>query len=189
MTKYTAEDFARAEFARREDGRIAARTDPHSVYPWVGGNGWWSTDAEMAADPGWSIVRHADTLTAREYLDAAWEEAHVVDVIPAGAAFIIRHAEGSCYTLPKGLPSDLLARSDGVERRLLDPPPAPAWHTARIIEATLKGGRTPTRWARTDIGTWLCLSGNELGEEHGSGALRDVTVIVGADNANEQDPR
>ena len=121
MTKHTAEDFAAAEFARRKDGRIAARTDPHDRGPWEDRERGY-TDAEMAAASGWRIVRDAESLTARDHLDAAWEKAHETDVIPAGVGGITKWGDGSFSADPAGFTRDRFAKFLDIERRLLDPP-------------------------------------------------------------------
>ncbi len=67
----TAEDFARAEFARHEDGRFAARTCDDDT-PWCVRHGaaWrFPTDAAMAAE-GWQIVTPAEDSISRAELDA-----------------------------------------------------------------------------------------------------------------------
>ena len=76
----TAEDFAKAEFARHEYGRIAARTD-YDHRPWrvhdPTMNSWYS-DADMAAE-GWRIVTPAEDSISRAELDARLarrDEAH-----------------------------------------------------------------------------------------------------------------
>lgn len=57
--KYTAADFAAAEFAKRPNGGMAARLDPEDTLPWrvVNGRGLWSwfNDYDMAAR-GWVPV-------------------------------------------------------------------------------------------------------------------------------------
>ena len=123
-TEHTAEDYARAELARHEDGILAARTDPWAKYPWAAGSGW-ASDAEMAADPGWRIVRDADAITAREHLDAAWEAAYVPEdgIIRAGAEYIAKYSNGR-MSGPFLSPVQVGAHGT-IERRLLDPP-APA---------------------------------------------------------------
>ena len=179
MTKYTAEDFARAELARHEDGILAARTDPGATHPWAAGSEW-ASDAEMAADPGWSIVRDAESLTAREHLDAAWEAAYVPEdgIIPAGAEYLSRFPDGGLYI---GSAWDVGVRANTrLERRLLDPP-APAWHRAQIIRARRDDDHDSMRWARMDSGRWVCLDGESAGIECEPVDLRDVTVIVGAE--------
>lgn len=127
MTKYTAEDYARAEFARHVDGRIAARMDPVDTDAWCAqlGNTWvWCTDAEMAAASGWSIVRDAESLTAREHLELAWDAAIVPEdgTIPAGAAHISRWGDGNDFAYLRGRMGEREAVDANVERRLLDPP-------------------------------------------------------------------
>ena len=179
MTKYTAEDFARAELARHEDGILAARTDPGATHPWAAGSEW-ASDAEMAADPGWSIVRDAESLTAREHLDSAWAKAHETDVIPAGVGCITKWGDGAFSADPSGFTRDRLAKFLDIERRLLDPP-APAWHRAQIIRARRDDDHDSMRWARMDSGRWVCLDGESAGIECEPVDLRDVTVIVGAE--------
>ena len=124
MTKYTAEDFARAELARHEDGILAARTDPEGTYPWNSGH-VWASDAEMAASPGWSIVRDADAMTAREHLDSAWAKAHETDAIPAGAGYVTKWDNGDVEAVLEGSLHGKPSRGPVFKRRLLDPP-APA---------------------------------------------------------------
>ncbi|MGV2820488.1 hypothetical protein ABZX73_06370 [Brevibacterium casei] len=57
--KYTAADFAAAEFAKRPNGGMAARLDPEDTLPWrvVNGKGLWSwfNDYDMAEE-GWVPV-------------------------------------------------------------------------------------------------------------------------------------
>lgn len=57
--KYTAADFAAAEFAKRPNGDMAARLDPEDTLPWrvVNGRGLWSwfNDYDMAEE-GWVPV-------------------------------------------------------------------------------------------------------------------------------------
>ena len=57
--KYTAADFAAAEFAKRPNGGMAARLDPEDTLPWrvVNGRGLWSwfNDYDMA-EGGWVPV-------------------------------------------------------------------------------------------------------------------------------------
>lgn len=187
MTKHTAEEWAKAEFARHEDGMIAVRSNPEARHPWVAGPGW-ASDAELASDPGWSIVRDAESLTAREHQDAAWEKAHVVRRIPAGAGYICKWDEGDIEAEPDGHTYEMLARGTFSERRLLDPP-APAWHNARIIEAWHDDNHDTVRWARADNGTWLCLAPHHHPTEAKASELRDVDVIIGADEQTKGQDR
>ena len=180
MSKYTAEDYARAEFARHENRWLAARTDPEGTYPWNLGHAW-ASDAEMAASPGWSIVRDAESLTAREHLGSVWEKAHQVDVIPAGGGFIAKWDDGDFGTVLKGPRHEIPSRGSVFERRLLDPPPAPAWHRAQIIRATHVVDDSPSKWARTEAGDWVRLSAASGYTSAGADELRDVTVIAGAE--------
>ena len=138
-TKYTAEDFARAEFARHKNRGLAARVDSEGTYPWNLDYDW-ASDAEMAADPGWRIVRDAESMTAREHLDAAWEKAHETDAIPAGAGCITKWGDGSFSADPAGFTRDRLAKFLGTERRLLDPPAPQRPEGAEEIERLLTEG-------------------------------------------------
>lgn len=180
MTKYTAEDFARAEFARHKDGRVAARTEPHDTASWEDRARRY-TDAGMA-DAGWSIVRDAGSMTPREHLDAMWEKAYAPEdgKIPARAACIVRYDDGVSYAYSEGYEYYQDAKGVGIERRLLDPP-APAWHRAQIIRARRDDDHDSGRWARMDSGRWVCLDGESAGIECAPVDLRDVTVIVGAE--------
>ncbi|MCT2182863.1 hypothetical protein M3G00_07925 [Brevibacterium casei] len=70
--KYTAADFAAAEFAKRPNGDMAARLDPEDTLPWrvVNGRGLWSwfNDYDMAEE-GWVPVPSSPakpTITAGE---------------------------------------------------------------------------------------------------------------------------
>lgn len=182
MTKYTAKDFARAELARHEDGVFAARTDPKAAHPWAAGSEW-ASDADMAVDPGWSIVRDAGSMTPREHLELAWDAAIVPEdgTIPAGAAHISRWGDGNDFAYLEGRIWERAAVEANVERRLLDPPPAPAWHRAQIIRARRDDDHDSVRWARMDSGRWVCLDGESAGIECEPVDLSDVTVIVGAE--------
>lgn len=77
--KYTAADFAAAEFAKRPNGGMAARLDPEDTLPWrvVNGRGLWSwfNDYDMAEE-GWvpvpaSPVKPSITAGQRDYLTIA----------------------------------------------------------------------------------------------------------------------
>lgn len=177
-TEYTAEDYARAKFARHEDGRSAVRR-VEGTYVWETLTVFLS-DAAMAADPGWSIVRDADTMTALEHLEKVWEKAHEADVIPAGAGFVTKRNNGCVVVSPEGAWIDQPSRDGHCEHRLLDPP-APAWHRAQIIRARRDDDHDSGRWARMDSGRWVCLDGESAGIECAPVDLRDVTVIVGAE--------
>lgn len=138
-TEHTAEDYARAEFARHEGGDFAARAIPGATWPWKGRGGLY-TDADMAADPGWSIVREADTMTAREHLDAAWEAAYVPEdgIIPARAEYIVKYSNGR---MSGPFLSPLQVGAHGtIERRLLDPPAPARPEGAEEIERLLTEG-------------------------------------------------
>lgn len=84
-------------------------------------------------------------LTAREYLQLAWEAAHVPEgeTIPAGAAYLMRSNRTGRVVTPTGdwaAPVDLPASESWGERRLLDPPapPRPEWaDDAERIKAVL----------------------------------------------------
>ena len=67
MTKYTAADFANAQFAEHEDGRLAVRSDPsdHGAQ-WVDGECDWHSD-EVMADDGWVPVPTKPTITSSRY--------------------------------------------------------------------------------------------------------------------------
>ncbi|MFC0673522.1 hypothetical protein [Brachybacterium hainanense] len=70
-------------------------------------------------------------LTPRDLLDQAWEAAHVPEdgMIPAGSVYIT-HAEkvGIYVCASEGSPIPAEDDSQGIERRLLDPPPPrPDW--------------------------------------------------------------
>lgn len=179
MTTYTADDFKRAEFARHKDERIAARTEPHHTASWEDRARRY-TDADMAADPGWSIVRDAESLTARDHLEKVWEKSHETDVIQAGAGYATRWDNGDVEVVLGGPRIALPSRGPIFERRLLDPP-TPAWHRAQIIRARRDDDHDSGRWARMDSGRWVCLDGESAGIECAPVDLRDVTVIVGAE--------
>ena len=83
--KYTAEDFAVAEFAKRPNGGMAARLDPEDTLPWrvVNGRGLWSwfNDYDMAEE-GWvpvpsppakPAITEADITDALTGVDAGFE--------------------------------------------------------------------------------------------------------------------
>ena len=179
MIKHTAEDFARAEFARHEDGMLAARLEPESgTYPWEDRTRC-HTDTEMAADPGWSIVRDAESLTAREHMEKAWEKAHETDVIPAGAAFIRRGSGGSIEVDLDGYTYEMKARSTFSERRLLDPPPVPKRpEGAEEWEDWLIEAMPHESMPDEDIALLADRIAAHLADAED---LHDATVIVGAD--------
>lgn len=56
MATYTADDFARADFARHPDGGLAMRVRPLDVRPWETGR-CYAADASMALT-GWVPVPH-----------------------------------------------------------------------------------------------------------------------------------
>lgn len=65
--KHTAQDFARAEFARHTDGRKAMRREGVSTdQPWLYlvGNAHHRRDDEQMADEGWEPVKTADPESA-----------------------------------------------------------------------------------------------------------------------------
>ncbi|GAB3042086.1 hypothetical protein [Sediminivirga luteola] len=90
-TKYTAEDFARAEFARHPDGRIAARVDPDDPDQWrvtSPGGITWRSDQDMA-DGHWTPVRDPAPITL-EALEAAWEQAEKSGDFPRRGDLVIK---------------------------------------------------------------------------------------------------
>ncbi|MCT2177442.1 hypothetical protein M3F63_07135 [Brachybacterium muris] len=177
MTKHTAEDFAAAEFARRKDGRIAARTDPHDRGPWEDRERGY-TDAEMAAASGWRIVRDAESLTAREHLGAAWEKAHEVDVIPAGAGYVTKWDDGVFAASLEGEQTKMRSRGPGFEYRLLDPPAPPRPEGAEEIERLLTEGLGDFSPPATPeaIADLLAVRGVRVVTEDPSGPLRPLTT-------------
>ncbi|UQN30675.1 hypothetical protein [Brachybacterium kimchii] len=95
--------------------------------------------SERYREQGGALLR-AESLTAREHLDAAWEAAHVPadGTIPAGAEYLYRTSD--CRVgmgAEMGVPMPV-RDTYGQERRLLDPP-APDWLAdAAPIEALLR---------------------------------------------------
>ena len=65
MTKYTAADFANAQFAKHPDGRIAARLQTEEARPWESVCDF-HTEEEMA-DAGWVPVPTKPTITESQY--------------------------------------------------------------------------------------------------------------------------
>lgn len=88
--KYTAEDFAAAEFAKRPNGDMAARLDPEDTLPWRVAKGrelWsWFNDYDMAAD-GWVPVPASPakpTITESELRETIMGGSGFADAIRAG---------------------------------------------------------------------------------------------------------
>lgn len=163
MATYTADDFARADFARHPDGGLAMRVRPLDARPW---ETWhcYASDATMALT-GWVPVPHGSytrhdspdyadggvtaaaiekeaerrPLTAREHLQLAWDAAHVpVDgIIPAGAEYIYRLEDGRVQQ-GGAAPFARDATEHVMERRLLDPPTPSRPDGAEEIEAVLR---------------------------------------------------
>ncbi|MDN6530302.1 MAG: hypothetical protein L0K67_14685, partial [Brevibacterium sp.] len=74
MSKYTAEDFANAEFARHPDGRIAARLYPGLKEQWaMFESAWVSSDHQLAIDNWVPVPEHVPgrTITEGDYSDIA----------------------------------------------------------------------------------------------------------------------
>lgn len=179
----TAEDFAKEQFARHEDGRIAVRVLGYraSGRPWCvvsAGYSAWYSDADMAAGGGWSIVTPAPT-TPREALALAVSLAYEVegDTMPDQNGYMMVRKDGRIVVRPDDSPVGLPARGATHRRLLLDPPApvTPAWHDARIMEATCRG--RVGQWARTATdGLWVSLDGES--REAYTPDLTDVTVVV-----------
>lgn len=88
--KYTAADFAAAEFAKRPNGDMAARLDPEDTLPWrvVNGRGLWSwfNDYDMAEE-GWVPVPSSPatpTITESELRETIMGGSGFADAIRAG---------------------------------------------------------------------------------------------------------
>ena len=172
----TAEDFAKADFARHPDGRIAARSDSDGM-PWRAPEGRWLSDADMAEE-GWSIVTPAPT-TPREALALAVSLAYEVegDVMPDQPGYMLVEEGGEINVYSDVNPVGLPVRGIGYRRLLLDPPApvTPAWHDARIVEATCRG--RVGQWARTATdGLWVSLDGES--REAYTPDLTDVSIVV-----------
>ena len=176
----TADDFARAKFARHPDGQIAARVDDDDL-PWRTTSSpmtySWLYDADMAAE-GWQIVTPAPT-TAREAVALAVSLAYEPegDTMPDQPGYMRVAEDGGVSVLPAGNPVGLPARDATYRRLLLDPPApvTPEWHSARIVEATCRG--RACQWARTQTdGLWVSLDGES--REAYTPDLSDVTVVV-----------
>lgn len=108
--------LAAAEKAERERDEARATKDMHKR----------RADEERArAEAAESRPLTPDTMTAREYLDAAWEAAYVPadGIIPEGCMFLDRGTAGVVVVGAAG--KDLASRGSSWERRLVDPP-APA---------------------------------------------------------------
>lgn len=74
MNKYTAEDFANAEFARHPDGRIAARLYPGLKEQWaMFESAWGSSDHRLAIDDWVPVPDQAPgrTITESEFHETA----------------------------------------------------------------------------------------------------------------------
>ena len=70
--RYTAADFANAQFAKHEDGRVIARCDPISDYAWET-DSFVLSDEEMA-DGGWVPVPTKPAITESQYRTALDED-------------------------------------------------------------------------------------------------------------------
>lgn len=117
--------------------------------------------------------------TPREALALAVDLAYEVegDEIPERTGCMIVRDNGKITALPDGYPIAVAATFDRGRRLLLDPPApvTPAWHNARIVEATCRG--RVGQWARTATGgLWVSLDGES--REAYTPDLSDVTVVV-----------
>lgn len=172
----TADDFAKDEFARHPDGRIAARVDGDSPQ-WRASDMQWLSDTAMAAE-GWQIVTPAPT-TAREAVALAVSLAYEPegDTMPDQNGHLAVRDDGAINVYSEGSPVGLPARGKTCRRLLLDPPATvtPEWHSARIVEATCRG--RVCQWARTATDSlWVSLDGES--REAYTPDLSDVTVVV-----------
>ena len=134
MTTYTAEDFARANFARHPDGRIAARLDERYTRPWSIGEDDWLTDVAMALS-GWIPVVEAQPITL-DALNAAWEGAEQGEVAE-GDVLIRRSGENfTVWVAGGGWSTEALSRS-GHTRVLHRAPKPKRPEGAEQLEAVL----------------------------------------------------
>ena len=136
------------------------------VYPWASGRvSLVALDGDQCVEFG-PVERHV-------LLDAI---RGVGGEIPAGTGCMIVRDNGKITALPDGYPIAVAATFDRGRRLLLFPPaPTPAWHSARIVEATCRG--RVGQWARTATdGLWVSLDGES--REAYTPDLSDVTVLV-----------
>lgn len=114
--KYTAADFAAAEFAKRPNGDMAARLDPEDTLPWrvVKGRELWSwfNDYDMAEE-GWVPVPSSPatpTITESELRETIMGGSGFADAIRAGVTASLSRL--GIEVVPDPVPSnaELLAR-------------------------------------------------------------------------------
>lgn len=132
--KYTAADFAAAEFAKRPNGDMAARLDPEDTLPWrvVNGRGLWSwfNDYDMAEE-GWVPVPSSPatpTITESELRETIMGGSGFADAIRAGVTASLSRL--------------------GIE---VVPDPEPT-NAEKIIELM---GKAPASLNRRDLAKWL----------------------------------
>ena len=120
---YTAEDFAQANLATRDEYGVARRTDPHLAPPWhaYGSKQGYFSDEEMAAD-GWVPVVESGRLSLAR-LEAAWEAAEEADECREGDVLIIRDDEDNYLVRRMGDRYDL----DSTARILSRAPQREPW--------------------------------------------------------------
>lgn len=112
--KYTAADFANAQFAEHPDGRIAARLQTEEARPWESVRDF-DTDEGMAAD-GWVPVPTKPTITESQYRLALDEDRDPQYVY--GFADAMRLFGGEIIPDPEPTNTELIADAlvDGFER-------------------------------------------------------------------------
>ena len=106
MTKYTAEDFARARVAIQGERESARRTYPGDDMPWLSRNGGRWSD-HLLAELGWTPVQESQPLTADDITDEmverarkVWETAHGCEDI----GVTLRRALTAALTEPPARP-------------------------------------------------------------------------------------
>lgn len=133
----TAEDFAKEEFARHPDGRIAARVDPRARRSWRASDDYWLSDADMAAG-GWQIVTPAPT-TPREALALAVSLAYEPegDTMPDQPGYVMVREGGRVSAFSDSNSWGLPARGATYRLLLLDPPAPVTPEGAETIQDAL----------------------------------------------------
>lgn len=169
MTTYTAEDFAKASFARHPNGDIAARFG-HDRRPWHTDDETGLSDGEMAVD-GWVPVREAtDQPITLDALHEAWETAEDVDECNAGD-ILIRHRPGSLTTLVQIWRSEMTVPTGNLTRILHRAPKPKCPEGDERLEALIDEWRDLKRVKAVtpSLSDWLAEHGvhvSEVGEEN-----------------------
>lgn len=142
----TAEDFAAARFAE-VDGRLYARLQPVSAWPWIGldrddhrDDKTDSNMADLAREGRARIIREAPTDPAA-LIDLAWETAHVVPEgvkVPPHTPCMERSGDWRIAFAPDGLSRDADAHGSLYEIRTLAPLPAPRPEGAAKYDAEIR---------------------------------------------------